>query len=104
MIAGILSTRPSNNHLRQVRTLADLQYLVKESEIVTGKPGRKFLVCGADLLAYRIAWLANGYQVQRLDAADNTLCTMFMHPHEIGANGIGDALRGGQLFTRHLQG
>ena len=54
----------------QVCTPADIEYLVKESEVVTGNPGRKFVIYGADRLIYRIAWHPNGYHVQRLDESD----------------------------------
>lgn len=38
--------------LLPVRSIADLAYLVKESEIVTGTPGREFVIVVADRPAY----------------------------------------------------
>ena len=66
----IIDRRPAISGLVQVCTPADIEYLVKESEVVTGNPGRKFVICGADRLVYRIAWRPNGYQVERLDESD----------------------------------
>ena len=34
--------------LLPVRSLNDLDWFVKESEIITGNPGREFVVAGAD--------------------------------------------------------
>ena len=52
--------------LLPVRAPEDLEYLVKESEIVTGRPGRTFVIAGADRLAYRLQWHPLGFQVERL--------------------------------------
>ena len=36
--------------LLPVRALDDIEYLVKESEVVTGQAGRAFVIAGADRL------------------------------------------------------
>ncbi len=36
-----------------VQALSDIEFLVKESEVLTGRAGRCFLVAGADRLTYR---------------------------------------------------
>ena len=64
MYGSILDRRPAVGGLIQVRTPADIEYLVKESEVVTGHPVRKFVIYGADRLAYRIAWCPHAYQVE----------------------------------------
>lgn len=88
--------------LVQVSNSADLRSLVKESELITGLPGRKFYVRSADRIAYRLHYQANGYMVQRLDDADRPACTIFM-PHDIFIeHGLGAVLSNGQLFTRRL--
>ena len=88
--------------LIQVRTPAHIEYLVKESEIVTGNPGRKFVVEGAGRLAYRIAWHSTGYDVERLDDRGNPGRTTYLLPAQLSAHGLGEALARGQLFTPAL--
>ena len=82
-----------------VHAAADIQYLVKESEVITGRPGRKFVISGADRLVYRIQWHPIGYKVQRLDDADMATYTLYMLAAEFHAHSLGEALRAGQLFT-----
>ena len=94
--------RPVISGLVQVCTPADIEYLVKESEVVTGNRGRKFVICGADRLAYRIAWCPHGYQVERLDESDKPTSTMYLLPAQFGAHGLGEAISRGQLFTPAL--
>jgi hypothetical protein len=59
--------------LLAVRAPEDLAYLVKESEIVTGRPGRAFVIAGADRPAYRLQWHPLGFQVERLDSRGRAL-------------------------------
>ena len=102
MYGGIIDRRPAFRRLIQVSTPADIEYLVKESEVVTGNPGRKFVIFGADRLCYRIAWHSNGYYVERLDESDNPTSTMYLLPAQFDAHGLGEALLRGQLFTPAL--
>jgi hypothetical protein len=102
MHVSILDRRPEVDGLIQVRAPADIEYLVKESEVVTGHPGRKFVIYGADRLAYRIAWHPNGYHVERLDESDKPTSTMYLPPAQFSAHGLGEALCRGQLFTPPL--
>ena len=39
-----------------VRSTEDIEFLVKESEVLTGLPGRRFVIAGADRLTYRLLW------------------------------------------------
>ena len=82
-----------------VRAPGDIEYLVKESEVITGHPGRKFVISGADRLVYLIHWHPIGYKIQRLDAAENPICTLDMLAGEFQVHSLGEALRAGQLFT-----
>lgn len=83
----------------RVTAAAELEYLVKESEVVTGKPGRNFVISGADRLVYRVQWHPFGCNVQRLDEAGEAMSTHFvLHPH-LQAHSLGEALRAGQLYT-----
>lgn len=89
-----------------VRATEDIEFLVKESEIITGRFGRKFVIASADRLVYLIQWHRDAYQVQRLDDQGNPVCTLTMLPDAFEAHSLGEALRAGQLFTSlvNLQG
>lgn len=82
-----------------VRAAEDIEFLVKESEIITGRLGRRFLIASADRLVYLIQWHQDDYQVQRLDQHGYPICTLTMLPDEFKAHSLGEALRAGQLFT-----
>jgi len=102
MYTSIVDGHPAVGGLIQVRTPRDIEYLVKESEVVTGRPGRKFVICSADRLAYRIAWCPHGYQVERLDESDKPTSTIYLLPAQFSAHGLGEAIARGQLFTPAL--
>ena len=82
-----------------VHAAGEIEYLVKESEIVTGRPGRKFIIAGADRLAYLVQWHSIGYQIQRLDAAGNPVSTLTLPSDALPLHQLGQALQVGQLFT-----
>lgn len=77
----------------------DIAHLVKESEVLTGQPGRKFFICGAERLIYRIQSDPNGYRVQRLDESENPLSEELMQSDQILEHSLCYALREGCLFT-----
>ena len=85
--------------LLPVRAPEDLEYLVKESEIVTGRPGRTFVIAGADRLAYRLQWHALGFQVERLDAHGRVVSTQHLQVWEFLEHSLVEAQAAGQLFT-----
>ncbi len=95
----IIEDSQSCEAMQPVRAAEEIEYLVKESEVVTGKPGRKFVIAGADRLVYRVQWHPGGYKVQRLDKDDKATCTLYMLRREFLAHNVGEALRAGQLFT-----
>ena len=85
--------------LLRVRAPQDIEFLVKESEILTGKAGRIFVIAGADRLAYRLQWYPMGFKVERLNAHGQTLSSQDLLPWDFLAHSLVDALRAGQLFT-----
>jgi hypothetical protein len=85
--------------LLPVHAAADIEYLVKESEVVTGRPGREFVIAGADRLLYRIQWHPIGCKVQRLGEGGNAVSTHYMLHGEFHTHVLSEALRAGQLFT-----
>lgn len=73
--------RPDHDgsRLLPVQTPDDIDYLVKESEVLTGHSGRVFVISGADSLIYRVHWhpggQPSGLRVERLDNGGRVLCT-----------------------------
>jgi hypothetical protein len=47
---------PDAPSLLTVQAPEDIEYLVKESEVLTGRAGRTFVIAGADWLVYRVHW------------------------------------------------
>lgn len=82
-----------------VHAAEDIEFLVKESEVITGRPGRQFVIASADRLAYRIQSCPIGFKIERLDHEDNPTCTLTLRPGEFHLHSLGEALRAGQLCT-----
>lgn len=82
-----------------VRAPDDIEFLVKESEILTGQPGRLFVIAGADRLPYRVQWHSMGFKVDRLDAQGQALSSQQVLHWEFPDHSLVQALRAGQLFT-----
>ena len=77
----------------------EIEFLVKESEVLTGKPGRSFVIASADRLTYRVQWCATGFKVERLDMQGRTLNVQHLLPWEFVDHSVVEALNAGQLFT-----
>ena len=91
--------------LLPVRSLDELEHFVKESEVLTGRAGRTFVIAGADWLAYRVHWHPIGLKVERLDAEGRVLSAQHLLPREFLGHSLIEALAAGQLFTppvRHV--
>ena len=82
-----------------VRTTEDIEYLVKESEVLTGLPGRTFVIAGADRLIYRLLWHPLGFKVQRQGLNGQALHTQDLLTFEFLDHVLLEALQAGQLFT-----
>ncbi len=82
-----------------VRGIDDIEYLVKESEVLTGLPGRSFVIAGADRLTYRLHWHPQGFKVQRLDVNGQILHTQNLPTFEFLDHSLLEALQAGQLFA-----
>ncbi len=94
--ARINSGSPS---LLTVQAAEDIEFLVKESEVLTGQAGRTFVIAGADWLAYRVHWHPIGLKVERLDVEGRVLSTQHLLPWEFLGHSLIEALAVGQLFT-----
>ena len=82
-----------------VQAPEDIEFLVKESEILTGRAGRTFVISGADWLAYRVHWHPLGLKVERLDAEGRVLDTQHLLLWEFLEHSLMEAQAAGQLFT-----
>ena len=91
--------RPSGASLLPVKNLQDLEYLVKESEVVTGEPGRDFCIRGHVTLNCRLYWYTIGLTFEPLDEHGLPLGCEHLLTAQICGHAIGSALRAGQLFT-----
>lgn len=85
--------------LLKVRAPEDIEFLVKESEVLTGKSGRTFVIAGADRLSYRVQWHPMGSKVERLDTHGQPLSSQHLLPWELLDHSLVEALHAGQLFT-----
>ena len=85
--------------LLTVQAPEDIEFLVKESEVLTGRAGRTFVIAGADWLAYRVHWHPIGVKVERLNAEGRVLGTQHLLPREFLGHSLIEALAAGQLFT-----
>ncbi|WP_038215268.1 hypothetical protein [Xenophilus azovorans] len=90
---------PAARALMPVSDLGDIEYLVKESEVLTGRAGRCFVVAGADRLTYRVHWHPLGFKVERLDEQGCVLDRRHLLPWEFETHSVAQALASGQLFT-----
>jgi len=94
-------TRIANDALSLLTVHApeDIEFLIKESEVLTGRAGRTFVIAGADWLAYRVHWHPIGQKVERLNAEGRVLNTRHLLPREFLGHSLMEALAAGQLFT-----
>jgi len=90
------------NKLVPVRTIDDLDWLVKEREILTGEPGREFVVLGADRPAYHVKLDFAGYQIQRVDDDRSEALSMRSTAPDLIRHTLGNALACGLLYTAAL--
>ncbi len=89
--------------LYAVRSVDDLEGLVKESEVVTGLACRTFVVAGADRLFYQLCQHRKGFEVQRLDISGRVLHSQHLLGFELAEHSLAEALQAGQLFVAPLQ-
>lgn len=82
-----------------VQALSDIEFLVKESEVLTGEAGRCFLIAGADRLTYRVHPHPLGLKVERLAGSGRVLDRRHLLPWEFEDHSLAHALAFSQLFT-----
>ncbi|MDI9689804.1 hypothetical protein [Burkholderia cenocepacia] len=87
------------NVLMRVFGMAEIEFLVKESEVLTGCAGRVFEIHGAERLTYRVHWRQSIIDVERLAADGTVLDTQHLLPSDFAAHSVVEALMAGQLYT-----
>ena len=100
MCEEIVIALRSDERFVEVRALSDLEYLVKESEIVTGCWGRLFHIRSQD----RPVWISlefGGFVIRNM-GRDDASREMYLPRRLMMDAVIGHALRSGMLFTRRL--
>ena len=98
---------PGRVRLLSVQAPEDIEYLVKESEVLTGRSGRTFVIAGADRLVYRVHWQpltesgghAAGPLVERLGHQGEVLSRQHLQLWEFLEHSLVEAQAAGQLFT-----
>jgi hypothetical protein len=88
--------------LLPVRSVDDLDWYVKESEIVSGAPGREFIVAGADRPAFRVRIDHAGYEILRIDLDNAPHPPTLASAAELIHHTVGEALACGLLYTSEL--
>ena len=100
---NVLLIGPDVPRLLNVQAPEDIEYLVKENEVLTGRSGRTFVIAGADRLVYRVHWHPRehpgGLRVDRLDARGRVLDTRRLQLWEFLEHSLFEAQAAGQLFT-----
>ncbi len=98
----MFSNTPSSwdiNTMVAVHATEDIEYLIKEGEIVTGRRGHKFIIASADRLDYLIQCHRAGFRIQRLDHKGNPSGAMTLLSGKFHLHCLAEAIRAGQLFT-----
>ena len=102
MCEEIVIALRSDERFVAVRALSDLEYLVKESEIVTSTPGRMFHIRSQDRPVL-ISLELGGFVIRNV-GPDDASRTVYL-PRRLMLDAlIGHALKSGMLFTRRLAG
>lgn len=87
-----------------VGRIEDLEFLVKESEVLTGRSGRRFVVASADRLVYRVHWRSPALVIERLDERGAVCDRQFLLPWEFEHHVLAQALASQQLFASSVSG
>ena len=82
-----------------VRGIEDLEFLVKESEVLTGRSGRRFVVASADRLHYLVHWRSPALVIERIDGHGIVRNRQLLLPWEFEEHPVAQAIASRQLFA-----
>jgi hypothetical protein len=92
----------SSTPWQPVGRIEDLEFLVKESEVLTGRSGRRFVIASADRLYYRVHWRSPVLVIERVDQRGAVCDRQFLLPWEFEHHPLGQAMDSRQLFATAL--
>ena len=75
-----------------VRGIEDLEFLVMESEVLTGRSGRRFVVASADRLHYLVHWRSPALVIERIDAHGVVRDRQLLLPWEFEEHPVAQAI------------
>jgi hypothetical protein len=79
-----------------VSRVEELEFLVKESEVLTGHSGRRFVIASADRLYYQVHWRSPALVIDRHGAVCDR---QFLLPWEFEQHPLARAMDSRQLFA-----
>ena len=82
-----------------VGRIEDLEFLVKESEVLTGRSGRRFVIASADRLYYQVHWRSPALVIERVDQSGAVCDRQFLLPWEFEHHPLAQAMDSRQLFA-----
>lgn len=83
-----------------VSSVDDLDYLIKESELVLSRPGREFQASLNDTtLKYRVSRCGPGYEVTAIASEQCQGRPYFVSRGDLAISTLGQAMSHGRLFT-----
>ena len=85
--------------LQRVGRIEDLEFLVKESEVLTGRSGRRFVIASADRLYYQVHWRSPALVIERVDQRGAVCDRQFLLPWEFEHHPLAQAMDSRQLFA-----
>lgn len=101
-----MHTRPILDRSRRwqlVSRIEDLEFLVKESEVLTGHSGRRFVIASADRLYYQVHWRSPALVVERIDQHGAVCDRQFLLPWEFEQHPLAQAMDSRQLFAAAIR-
>jgi hypothetical protein len=79
-----------------------IEYIIKENEVITGKPGCVFEIIGPESSKCRITWQSHLFGIERLDGGNHPNDVRYLPPAEFAAHDIIEALARGQLYSHSI--
>jgi len=104
MYAGVIVGEPVRygSHVA-VRRIEDLEFLIQESEIATGQPGREFFALRPQPARYRVGKRGAWFEVRCMDGSSASAARVPLSAQDLAASPIGQAMADGRLFCDALQ-
>lgn len=87
---------------RPVSRIEELEFLVKESEVLTGHSGRRFVIASADRLYYQVHWRSPALVIERVDRHGAVCYRQFLLPWEFEQHPLAQAMDSRQLFATSI--